>query len=314
MPRDDALLVGEALAARLRGLFRQDGHWDIGAVSRLEPEVWQAWIGARLRGEDPYLRYTRDEFPDLASEVFVQLASREREWHLNLDACREGAGRFLADLDPEREGSPILLKNALELVGRLRARTPEALRTLRDWIDSRKVLRRPDWPIDLHRSALLALAAIQQRGKPEDQPLFQRWLQPWGGAPEGYEDTFVPAAFSGLALSSAGVPTGELRELLERYREARQRNRPFPLAAAVLSLWVGRADHQQLRAELWGAISSMDQGREHWKTVRRIAVRSRYYLPSWEEMATLANSPHTAASRPGRASLWGKNLVLRPVV
>ncbi len=309
MPRDDVLLTGDALAARLRGLFRPDGHWNADAVNRLEPEVWQAWIAARLRGEDPYLRYARDEFPELAPEVFVQLANQERELHLNLAACRVGAGRFLAGLDSELERSPLLLKNAMELVGRLRARTPEALRTLRDWIDSEKLLRRPDSPMDLHRSALLALAAIQQRGNPEDQPLFERWLQPWKGASEGHEAVFLPAAFSGFALSSEHVPAGQLCGLLEQYREARQRERPFPLAAAVLALWIDRRDPEQVRDELWRAISPMEQGREHWETLRRIAGRSLYDLPPWAEMALLAYRPRASAR-----ALWGNEMNLRAAV
>lgn len=294
-------MTREELAERLYGLFRPDGEWDVEALNRLDAATWQAWIAARLRGEDPCVRYGRDEYPDLAADLFVRLSQDAGKLGFRPAALCEGAARFLATLDPSAEVDPALLRNAIELVGQLRAWHEASLTTLRDWIGGRKLLQRQDWPMELHRAALFALGALQERGDPEDQPLFREWLEPWGDGPKEHRGVFIPAAFCGFVFSSEHVPRAPLQELLKAHSKGRAEGWPFPIAAAILSLWVER-DQREVRDELWGAIHTMPNAREYWESVRRIGQRARYYVPRWEEME-LASIP-SANVLPARASGW----------
>lgn len=287
-------MTREELLNHLRNVFTRDGEWNVAAIRGLSPSFWREWIELRLRGDDPWLPYSKDEFPDTAHGLFLGLAEQERKLDLDLSALRAGASAFLASLGPlPEEAQPAhLLLNALDLVARLRVREEDALRTLRDWITNGKLLARSGNPLELHRAALYALAAAQERGNPEDEALWAVWLEPWDGGEPDPADFFLTAAFSGLALSRSAVPSSELISLLKRYREAKAAGRRVRVSPAILALWVGREREADcVRREIWQAMAASECPSEDWATIMRCASRMWPAVRPWPDMVAILGDP-----------------------
>ena len=312
MPGHDARMTTDELSQHLRQSFTAEGKWNFPAVREFSSNVWQTWIEARLRGKAPWVPYARDEYPGTAAFLFVDYVRQAGRQRVDTGNCCQGAADFLASLDPDQKAGEQshLLKNALELVGHLRARCDQAFHTLRDWITPHRLLDRSDWPIELHRAALNALAALQKRGVRDDESIWQAWVQPWTPANQKQKYVFVPAAFSGLAMGRTTVPADELRLLLRYYREMQAQGVRLPISGAILSLWVDReSDEVAVRNELWEAVQHSAAPQADWETVRRCADRL-YPVKPWEQMRSLcARQAHAV---PGCSGLWCLDALVRP--
>jgi len=305
-------MTTEQLVEHLRQAFTSEGQWNFPEVRKFTREVWRAWIEARLRGKDPWAPYAREEYPATAAFLFVGYAREAKRQRIKTDPCGEAAADFLAALNPDQTAGEQshVLKNALELVGHLRARNDQALQTVRDWIGRQRLLTRSDSPIELHRTALNVLAALQKRGILDDEPIWQAWMQPWesGGPERRY--VFVPAAFSGLAMSTITVPAQELRLLLRCYNEMRAQGTRLPISGAILALWVDReSDETEVRNEVGEAIQQSDDSRADWETIRRCADRL-YAVKPWDQMVSLVSGARTQIDVPH--PLWETAVYLRP--
>ena len=175
----------EQLASALRNAFTAQGDWNLTFLRRQGADFWASWIEARLRGRDPWVPYARDEYPDLAAGLFVRFLDAVRSTRFDLSPCRAGVSQFLQSLDwaPASAEHADVLSNALYLFGKFRAREPGGLVLLRKLIPGGELLNRPQWPVELHRSALHALAAAQVRGDATDAGIWQTWLQPRQAGP-----------------------------------------------------------------------------------------------------------------------------------
>lgn len=284
------MMTKDDLLKMIRNAFTREGKWNAEVLKTYEPGFWQAWINARLRGEDPWIPYARDEYPDIAFDIFVRFAAEAPSLGIPLAACRQGAADFLVSLSWDASaGEPAdLLKNALYLAGKLRARTPEAIALLRDLLTQEKLLARDDWPLELHRGALYALGAMQQRGHREDAALWRKWLQPWDGAGAQHRYVFLPAAFAGLAMCHAEVPTDELRQLLALYDQAQGGDTQMKITPAILALWVDReSESDVVREELWQAVKGSGTPQENWAIVQKCADRAWPCIQDYEAMVRL---------------------------
>jgi hypothetical protein len=243
---------------------------------------------------------------------------------VELDACKKGAASFLASLKPlpEEEEPAHLLLNALDLVGHLRVREDEALQTLRDWICHRKLLERSVGHLELHRAALYALAAAQERGKSEDEGIWKEWLKPREEGKPEQAHFFLPAAFSGLALSRKAVPGPELLQLLCHYKEIRNSGSRIPVSPAILALWVGRERKaDEVLRELWEAMEASRTPQPDWEIIVRCARRMWPSVRPWNEMVKIWGLPRqTAPERresptespyPAPVSLWNPDIWVR---
>ncbi|NQT88945.1 hypothetical protein HQ560_19410, partial [bacterium] len=186
-------MTKDELALMLRNAFTREGEWNFDAVADYDAEFWREWIAARLRGKDPWIPYERDEYPYTAYGLFLDYEQDARRAGISTAPCREGAAKFLESLDwlPSTEEPCHVLRNALILVGKLRAWAQESLDTLRALITDETLLKHgDDWRLELHRSALFALAAIQKRGDDTDHDLWMEWLEPWKDAVEAHKYDF----------------------------------------------------------------------------------------------------------------------------
>jgi len=287
-------MTRDELTQRLRDAFTRDGDWNAEALSQYDAAFWREWIEARLRHQDPWVPYSRDEYPDNAAQIFVRFAQEAPKLGIKAAACEQGAAEFVASLDwdPSSEEPAHLLRNALYLVGKLRARQEDALTTLRGVIGAQKLLARSEWPLELHRTALFALAALQEPGNAEDEAVWRKWLEPWEARGEEHSYDFIPAAFSGLAMSQPHVPAKELRELLARYDQARDSGHPMHITPAILALWVDREhDSDGVREELVAAVRQSDDPPRHWETIRKCADRVWPCIGPWDEMLRVCRKP-----------------------
>jgi len=310
VPPTDDLIPKDELATRLRSAFTRDGQWNWEALATYGAGFWRAWIDARLRHEDPWVPYERDEFPRAAAGLFVDYAEQARKAYEDTAACEEGTAQFLASLNWEPSGGEPahLLKNAIYLVGKLRARRDESLAVLRNVITEKKLLARSDWPIELHRSALFTLAALQKRGDLDDLPIWRKWLEPC----EPHKYAFIPAAFSGLAMSCPHVPDEDLRTLLELYPEAQASGDRMRITPAILALWIDReAESDRVREEVWRAVQESPHPEGNWEIIRKCADRAWPGVRSFGEMARLISTlPGPRLEQP--VALWGPDVALRP--
>jgi len=301
------------LAKKLRSAFTRDGAWNFEALITYGREFWRGWIEARLRHRDPWVPYGRDEYPDTAAWIFVRYAREAQSRGISIQPCQEGAGDFLSSLDwqPTTDEPAHLLRNALFLIGKLRARTPEALATLRELITSEVLLGHAGLPLELHRTALYALAAAQQRGNDEDRQIWLKWLEPWDGAGDGHRHEFIPAAFSGLAISEPHVPKDELLKVLALYQQARAEDHRMKLTPAILALWIDREGESVLvREELWEAVCDGPQRDAYWEIIRMCADRAWPCISPGEDMERLY--PPGSTRRPPVPEPWAANVEFSP--
>lgn len=302
-PRTIEATTTEDLARLLRKAFVADGSWNAEALDTFAPQVWEAWIRARLRGADPYIPYGRDEFPEAADQLFVRLAREAAEFGIDLQSCKEGAASFLARLDPLNEASPHVLKGAMNILGRLRGREEPALAALRTWIRQETFLQREDWPLELHRTALYALASIQERGNPEDQELWKRWFS-WENGSDEHKYAFTTAAFCGFVYSTVEVPGPQIRDLIGIYKQLKCQGKSLLIGQAILSLWVDRErEEEQVRSELWREINKSDTPEADWEIVHKLGRRMGHCLLSLGAMKLLYPSQTVEAPRV-RRNTW----------
>lgn len=271
----------------LKTVFTTDGHWNKKTIEQLSSGFWKEWIEVRLQGIDPLIRYSRDEYPDCANALFLRFAKEAPEQDIDLTLFQKGAAELFVKLNPNEEGSEVkyVLANILELIAILKAPEAKVMNTLRDWITKENLLKRSDWPLELHRSALYALAALQERGNSEDEAIWQKWFNPWKDAEQKERLIFLPAAFSGLALSRKTVPCAELLKLLNYYKQSINTDARLRISPAILALWIGRElENESVKQELWEAINQSTTSEENWEIIRRCADRLHPEILPWEQM------------------------------
>ncbi|MBI2138630.1 hypothetical protein HYU13_03515 [Candidatus Woesearchaeota archaeon] len=151
--------------------------------------------------------------------------------------------------------------------------------------------------IHLHRGGLYALAGMQTRGDFKDVDMFERFFS-WNAVSQEalYNPApgdlnllyfpFMPACFSGIALSSVGVPGKELRQMLESYQSVPKGG--LRISPAILVLWDGReGDERRVAADLWHHATLEDDGKakQRWEIIERCAQRMHpRVIKPYEEM------------------------------
>ncbi len=308
-------MTSDELREHLKQLFNTDGSWNWNSVKAMEPSVWAAWLEYRLKGKDPFVRYSPDEYPDNAHIPFLELARMEFEEKAEgpgiggnrkivLDNFRIGAAQFLATLDPIEEEAHII-RNTIYVVGNLKARSDDSLKTLREWINKKVFLEKRE-NHDLHNETLLGLASLQKRknteDKEKDEEIWKDWIKPPEDAPDFY-NTFVPAAFCGLVFSHEDILEDAVEDLFKAIDKEESAGRELEISGAILSLFVNddRTDPRRdkdVRENLFKIVKNMPRSKSKWNVFKRVGEMWGHSFPDYDLMEPSMLIPSTRPSSP----------------
>ena len=267
--------------AKTLGLpVRPDGEWALGYLSGLTAEEWRQWMHDRLQGRDHRVAYRSDEYPESASDIFMHaydLAGDDIT-----DRMSEGAASLVQSLSPDSEDYWVLY-HAIDLAGYLRA--ADARPVLAAWIEGEKLLQPQrgsengvDLSVRLHRAALSSLAVLQVRDDKSHKDIWETWFCPFErtGFALTYKYAFLASAFIGLAHMETGVPTDQLRQLLQWEEQAKEEGTALYISHAVLALFDGEPPIPALKVRR--ELVAFGWTDEEWHSLMAHTRNSRHVL------------------------------------